>query len=72
MDSTLFNITGIIKMFPKNIQMVPSAKIAMGSICTSLKDMYQAIYTDLENQYYETINDAITNLPSMQEALKDA
>ena len=72
MDSTLFNITGIIKMFPKNIQMVPSAKIAMSSICTSLKDMYQAIYTDLENQYYETINDAITNLPSMQEALKDA
>lgn len=72
MDSTLFNITGIIKMFPKNIQMVPSAKIAIGSICTSLKDMYQAIYIDLENQYYETINDAITNLPSMQEALKDA
>lgn len=72
MDSTLFNITGIIKMFPKNIQMLPSAKIAMGSICTSLKDMYQAIYTDLENEYYETINDAITNLPSMQEALKDA
>lgn len=72
MDSTLFNITGIIKMFPKNIQMVPSAKIAMSSICTSLKDMYQAIYIDLENQYYETINDAITNLPTMQEALKDA
>lgn len=72
MDSTLFNITGIIKMFPKNIQMVPSAKIAMSSICTSLKDMYYAIYTDLENQYYETINDAITNLPSMQEVLKDA
>lgn len=72
MDSTLFNITGIIKMFPKNIQMVPSAKIAIGSICTSLKDMYQAIYIDLENQYYETINDAITNLPSMQEVLKDA
>lgn len=72
MDSTLFNITGIIKMFPKNIQMLPSAKIAIGSICTSLKDMYQAIYIDLENQYYETINDAITNLPSMQEVLKDA
>lgn len=72
MDSTLFNITGIIKMFPKNIQMVPSAKIAMSSICTSLKDIYYAIYTDLENQYYETINDAITNLPTMQEALKDA
>lgn len=72
MDSTLFNITGIIKMFPKNIQMVPSAKIAMGSICTSLKDMYIAIYNDLEYEYYETINDAITNLPSMQEALKDA
>ena len=72
MDSTLFNITGIIKMFPKNIQMLPSAKIAIGSICTSLKDMYIAIYNDLENEYYETINDAITNLPSMQEALKDA
>lgn len=72
MDSTLFNITGIIKMFPKNIQMLPSAKIAIGSICTSLKDMYQAIYIDFENQYYETINDAITNLPSMQEVLKDA
>lgn len=72
MDSTLFNITGIIKMFPKNIQMVPSAKIAMNNICTSLKDMYQAIYIDLENQYYETINDAITNLPTAQEALKDA
>ena len=72
MDSTLFNITGIIKMFPKNIQMLPSAKIAIGSICTSLKDMYIAIYNDLENEYYETINDAITNLPSIQEALKDA
>lgn len=72
MDSTLFNITGIIKMFPKNIQMLPSAKVAIGSICTSLKDMYIAIYNDLENEYYETINDAITNLPSMQEVLKDA
>ena len=72
MDSTLFNITGIIKMFPKNIQMLPSAKIAIGSICTSLKDMYIAIYNDLENEYYETINDAITNLPSTQEVLKDA
>ncbi len=72
MDFTLFNITGIIKMFPKNIQMLPSAKIAIGSICTSLKDMYIAIYNDLENEYYETINDAITNLPSMQEVLKDA
>ena len=72
MDSTLFNITGIIKMFPKNIRMVPSAKIAIGSICTSLKDMYIAIYNDLENEYYETINDAITNLPSIQEVLKDA
>lgn len=72
MDSALFNITGIIKMFPKNIQMLPSAKIAIGSICTSLKDMYIAIYNDLENEYYETINDAITNLPSMQEVLKDA
>lgn len=72
MDSTLFNITGIIKMFPKNIQMLPSAKIAIGSICTSLKDMYIAIYNDLENEYYETINDAITNLPSNQEELKDA
>lgn len=72
MDSALFNITGIIKMFPKNIQMLPSAKIAIGSICTSLKDMYIAIYNDLENEYYETINDAITNLPSSQEVLKDA
>ena len=72
MDSALFNITGIIKMFPKNIQMLPSAKIAIGSICTSLKDMYIAIYNDLENEYYETINDAITNLPSIQEVLKDA
>ena len=72
MDSTLFNITGIIKMFPKNIQMLPSAKVAIGSICTSLKDMYIAIYNDLENEYYETINDAITNLPSIQEVLKDA
>lgn len=72
MDSALFNITGIIKMFPKNIQMLPSAKVAIGSICTSLKDIYIAIYNDLENEYYETINDAITNLPSMQEVLKDA
>lgn len=72
MDSALFNITGIIKMFPKNIQMLPSAKIAIGSICTSLKDMYIAIYNDLENEYYETINDAITNLPSIQEVLRDA
>lgn len=72
MDSTLFNIVGIINMFPKNIQMVPSAKIAISSICTSLKDMYQAVYMDLENQYYETINDAITNLPTIQETLKEA
>ncbi len=72
MDSALFNIVGIIKMVPTNIHMVPSAKVAMNSICTSLKDMYQAIYIDLENQYYETINDAITNLPTMQEMLKEA
>lgn len=72
MNSSLFNIASIIKMVPKNIQMVPSAKVAMNSICTSLKDMYQAIYIDLENAYYETINDAINNLPTMQEVLKEA
>ena len=72
MDYSLFNIQSIIKMVPSNIQMVPSAKVAMNSICTSLKDMYQAIYIDLQNEYYETINDAITNLPTMQEMLKES
>ena len=52
--------------------MMPSAKVAMSNICTSLKDMFDAMYISLEQQYYETINDAITNLPSIQEMLKDA
>lgn len=72
MDSSIFKIQSILKFVPSNIHMVPSAKIAMSSICTSLKDMFDAIYMSVEQKYYETINDAITNLPSAQEALKDA
>ena len=72
MDSTLFKIQSIIKFVPSNIHMMPSAKVAMSNICTSLKDMFDATYISLEQQYYETINDAITNLPSIQEMLKDA
>ena len=72
MDSTLFKIQSIIKFVPSNIHMMPSAKVAMSNICTSLKDMFDATYISLEQQYYETINDAITNLPSTQEMLKDA
>lgn len=72
MDSSIFKIESILKFIPTNIHMVPSPKVAMSSICTSLKDMYEAMYTAVEQKYYETINDAITNLPSMQEILKDS
>lgn len=72
MDSAILSIDSIIKFVPKNIHMVPSAKVAMSAICTSLKDMFDAMYISLENQYYLTINEAITNLPSTQEILKDS
>ena len=72
MDSSIFKIESILKFVPSNIHMVPSAKVAMSNICTSLKDMFDAMYLAVEEKYYETINDAITNLPTAQEALKDA
>jgi len=40
----------------------------MSSIATSLKDMFMGMWIGLENAYYETINQAITNLPSLEEA----
>ena len=50
MDSTLFKIQSIIKFVPSNIHMMPSAKVAMSNICTSLKDMFDATYISLEQQ----------------------
>lgn len=71
-DTTTFKINSIIKMVPKNIKMIPSGNSFMSSLTTSLKDMYEAIWLDIQNKYYMTINDAITNLPSSIEALHDA
>lgn len=72
MDSAVFKINSILKFVPKNIHTSPGAKAAMSTICCSFKDIFMAAYAAAENLYYEKVNDAITNLPSAQEALKDA
>lgn len=72
LDSAIFKIESIIPFIPTNIYMSPSPKVAISAISTSLKDMYMAVYVGIENEYYETINDAITNLPSIQEVLADS
>ena len=71
-DSVVFKINSILKFIPTNIKTIPSTNSITSSINTSLKDMYMAIWLNLQAQYYETINDAITNLPTAQEALKDS
>lgn len=70
-DAAIFKIQAIIPCIPKNIQFVPDFTGAMSSIATSLKDMFMGMWIGLENVYYETINQAITNLPSLEEAQKD-
>ena len=69
-DSATFKINSILKFIPTNVKTIPSTNSITSSINTSLKDMYMAIWLNLQAQYYETINDAITNLPTAQEALK--
>jgi hypothetical protein len=63
-DSAVFKINSILKLVPTNIRMIPDKGSVLSSLCTSLKDMYETIWLDIQNQYYETINDSITNLPS--------
>lgn len=71
-DSAVFKINSILKFIPTNVKTIPSSNSMTSALCTSLKDMYMAIWLNLQSQYYETINDALTNLPTAQEALKDS
>ena len=71
-DSATFKINSILKFVPTNIRIIPDTGGMTTKLCTSLKDMYMAIWLNLQQEYYKTINDAITNLPTTQEALKDS
>lgn len=71
-DSAVFKINSILKMVPKNIKTLPEGQTFMSSLTTSLKDMYMAIWINLEHEYNITINEAILNMPSAIEALHDA
>jgi len=71
-ESAVFKIEAIIPFIPKNIALVPSFGASLTSFATSLKDMFLAAWIQIENVYYETINQAITNLPSWEEIQKDA
>ena len=71
-DSATFKIDSILKFVPTNIRIIPDTGGMTTKLCTSLKDMYMAIWLNLQQEYYKTINDAITNLPTTQEALKDS
>ena len=71
-ESALFKIEAIIPFIPKNIALVPSFGASLTAFATSLKDMFLAAWVQIENVYYETINQAITNLPSWEEIQKDA
>lgn len=70
-DAALFKINAIMPCIPKNIMFNPDFTSAMTSLTTSIKDMFMAMYISAENVYYETINQAITNLPSWEEIQKD-
>ena len=70
-DAAVFKIKAIIPCIPKNIMFTPDFTCAMSSVVTSLKDMFMAMYISAENMYYETINQAITNLPNLEEIQKD-
>lgn len=71
-DSAIFKINSILTFVPTNIKTIPSNGSMTSKITTSLKDMYMAVWLNIQKKYYETINDAITNLPTAQEALKDS
>lgn len=64
-------VNSILKFVPTNIKMIPDSGSLTRDICTSLKDMYMAIWLNIRQQYHETINDALTNLPTAQEALAE-
>ena len=46
---------------------IPDSGSMLTSITASLKDMFMGMWISLENMYYETINQAITNLPNWEE-----
>lgn len=71
-DAAVFKINAIIPCIPKNIMFIPDSGSMLSSITTSLKDMFLGMWIGLENMYYETINQAITNLPNWEEIQKDA
>jgi hypothetical protein len=63
-DSAIFKINSILTFVPTNIKTIPYNGSMTSKITTSLKDMYMAVWLNIQKQYYETINDAITNLPT--------
>lgn len=70
-QSALSQIMSIIQFIPKNITMVPDSHAALSNIVTSYKDMFMAMYLNVEQTYQQTINEAITNFPSWEEIQKD-
>ena len=70
-DSAIFKINSILKFIPTNINIVPSTAMFTSVLVTSLKDLFMAAWLNIQQQYYITINEALTNLPTPQEALKD-
>lgn len=71
-DSAVFKLNSILTFVPTNIKTIPSGEAMTSTITTSLKDMYMAVWLNVQKQYNTTINDAIMNLPTAQEALKDS
>ena len=71
MDNSITLVSSIISSVPSNIYMIPSGNSTMNVLTTSLRDMFDAMWIGLEEQYFTEINNYITDLPSLEEVQKD-
>lgn len=70
-DNGMTLAASIMTAIPTNIYMVPSGTSLTTAICTSFRDMFDAMWLSTQQAYYTEWNNAITNLPSLEEVQRD-
>lgn len=70
-DNGMTLASSIITAVPTNIYMVPHGTSLTTAVCTSFRDMFDAMWTSTQEAYYTEWNNAITNLPSLEEVQHD-
>lgn len=70
-DTGMTLVSSIMTAVPSNIYMIPSGSSCMDVLCTSFRDIFDSMYISLKEQLLTEWNNAITNLPTLEEMYKE-